>query len=94
MERFETKYPELPFKELVQLKQAGTPKACMLEFENISVMDYDVSMGMLLFMLIEGFYEPLKVLVKSHNPTTLKDAMSLTRDLQNVLPRTRFLGQA
>ena len=34
--------------------------------------------------------KPLKVLVKSHKPTNLNDAMSLTRDLQNVLPRTRF----
>ena len=38
----------------------------------------------------EFFFEPFKGLVKSHKPTTLKDAMSLTRDLQNVLPRTRF----
>ena len=29
-------------------------------------------------------------MVKSHKPTNLNDAMSLTRDLQNVLPRTRF----
>ena len=41
-------------------------------------------------MFTECLDEPLKGLVKSHKPTTLKDAMSLTRDLQNVLPRTRF----
>ena len=33
MERFERKYPELPFKELAQLKQVGTSKAYMLESE-------------------------------------------------------------
>ena len=33
MERFERKDPELPFKELAQLKQVGTPKGYMLEFE-------------------------------------------------------------
>ena len=27
---------------------------------------------------------------KAHNPSNLNDAMSLTRDLQNVLPRIRF----
>ena len=27
---------------------------------------------------------------KSHKPTNLNDAMILTRDVQNVLPRTRF----
>ena len=29
-------------------------------------------------------------MVKSHKPTNLNDAMSLTKDLQNVLPRTTF----
>ena len=62
----------------------------MMEFQKISVKVADLSMGKLVLLFIEGFYEPLKVLVKSHKPTTLKDAMSLTRDLQNVLPRTRF----
>ena len=28
--------------------------------------------------------------MKSHKPTTLKDAMNLTRDLKNVLPRTKY----
>ena len=28
--------------------------------------------------------------MKSHKPTTLKDAMNLTRDLQNVFPRTKY----
>ena len=41
-------------------------------------------------MFTEGLAEPLKGLVKSHKPTNLNDAMSLTRDLQNVLPITRF----
>ena len=40
MERFERKDPKLPFKELAQLKQVGTPEAYMLKFENISVMMY------------------------------------------------------
>ena len=28
--------------------------------------------------------------MKAHKTTTLKDAMNLTRDLQNVLPRTKY----
>ena len=32
----------------------------------------------------------MRGLVKFHKPTTLKDAMNLTRDLQNVLPRTKY----
>ena len=35
MEIFQRKDPKLPFKELAQLKQVGTPKAYMLVFENI-----------------------------------------------------------
>ena len=81
MDRFERKYLELPFKELAQLKQIGTPEAYMLEFENLSVMVSDVSMARLVLLFIEGLIEPLRGLVKAHTPATLKDAMNLTRDL-------------
>ena len=50
----------------------------------------DVYMARLVLLFIEGLTEPLKGLVKSNNPTTLKDAMNLTRDLQNVLPKTKY----
>ena len=49
MEIFERKYPELPFKELAQLKQVGIPEAYMLEFEKISVMVSHVSMDMFVY---------------------------------------------
>ena len=45
----------------------------------------------LLLLFNEGLAEPLKGLVKSHNRTNLNDAMSLSIDLQNGIPRTRFL---
>ena len=44
----------LPFKELAQLKQVGTPETYMLEFENLSVMVSDVSMSRLVFLFNEG----------------------------------------
>ena len=72
------------------MKQVGTPIEYMLEFQRLSVNVVDVSMGRLVFIFTEGFGDTLKVLVKSHKPTNLNDAMSLTRDLQNVLPITRF----
>ena len=50
----------------------------------------DVSMDRLVLFFTEGLIEPLIGVVKSHNPSTLKDAMNLTRDLQNVLPRTKY----
>ena len=53
MERFERKDHELPFKELAQLKQVGTPEAYMLEFEKLSVMVSDVSMDRLFYYLLK-----------------------------------------
>ena len=84
------KGPELPFKELAQLKQVGSPEAYMLEFENISVMVSDPSMARLILFFTEGLIEPLKGLMKSHKLATLKDFMNLTRDLHNVLPSTKY----
>ena len=57
-------------------------------YPNIKVAN--VSMGRLVLLFTEGLEDPLKCLVKSHKPTNLNDAMSLTRDLQNVFSRTRF----
>ena len=85
LEIFEKKDSKLSFKELAQLKQVGTPTDYMMEFQKLLVKVANVYMGMLVFLFTNGFSEPLKCLVKSHNPTTLKDAMSLTIDLQNVL---------
>ena len=50
MERFERKDRKLTFKELAQLKQVGTLEAYILEFENISVMVFDVSMARLVLL--------------------------------------------
>ena len=44
----------------------------------------------LVLLFTEGLIEPLRGLVKSHKPTTLKEAMNLTRDLQNVFPTTKY----
>ena len=61
----------------------------MLEFEKISVMVSDVSMARLVLLFTNGLKEPLRGLLKSHKLSTFKDAMNLTRDLQNMLPRTK-----
>ena len=87
---FEQKYPELSFRELAQLKQVGTPIEYMLEFQRLSVKVDDVSMERLVFIFTKCLEYPLKGLFKYHKPTNLNDAMSLTSDLQNVIPRTRF----
>ena len=60
MEIFERKYPELPFKEVAQLKQVETLEAYMLEFEKISVMFSDASMVRLVLLFTEGLIEPFR----------------------------------
>ena len=80
----------MPFKELAQLKQNETSKAYMLEFQKLLVMVTDISMDHLVFLFTEGLVEPLKGYVKTHKIATLKDAMNLTRDMQNPLPKTKY----
>ena len=72
------------------MKQVGTPIEYMLEFQRLLVNVVDVSMERLVLLFTEGLAETLKGLVKAHKPTNLNDAMSLTRDLHDVLPITRF----
>ena len=55
MDIFERKDSKLPFTELAQLKQVGTPEAYILEFENISVMVSNVSMDRLVLLFTKGF---------------------------------------
>ena len=50
----------------------------------------DVYMVRLVFLFTEGLAEPLRGLMKSHKLASLKDAMNLTRDLQNVLPKKKI----
>ena len=65
----------------------------MLEFENLSVMVSDVSMARMVLLFTEGFTEPFRGILESHKLSTSMDAMNLTRDLQNVLPRTKYPPQ-
>ena len=53
-------------------------------------MVFDVSMARLVLFFTKGLKKYLRGLVKFHKPTTLKDSMNLTRDLQNVIPRTKY----
>ena len=66
MEIFDRKYPGIPFKELTQLKKIGTPKAYILEFQNLSVMVSNIYMDMLVLLYTEGLEEPLKGMVKDY----------------------------
>ena len=50
----------------------------------------DISKSRLILLFTEGLAEPLKGLVKAYRPTTLQEAMSRTRDLQDAIPRTNY----
>lgn len=89
MERFYQRDPEQHFVELTRLKQTGSPKTYIADFLRVSVMVSDLSTTRRIYMYVEGLAESLQGLVRSARPTTLQDAISRTRDLQDVLPRTR-----
>ena len=46
----------------------------------------DLSMTQMIYIFIEGLENPPQGLVRSTRPTTLQDAISRTRDLQDALP--------
>ena len=88
MERFEQRDLEQHFVELTRLKQTGSLETYIADFLRISVMVPYLSTTQRIYMFVEGLAEPLRGLVRSTKPATLQDAISRTRDLQDVLPRT------
>ena len=50
----------------------------------------DISESKLIMLFTEALTEPLRGWVKSYRPTTLADAISRTRDLQDAVPKNRF----
>ena len=89
MERFDQRDPEHHFVELTRLKQTGSPETYIADFLRVSVMVPNLSTARRIYMYVEGLAEPLRGLVRSTRPTTLQDTISTTRDLQDVLPKTR-----
>ena len=89
MEKFDQRDLEQHFVELTRLKQIGSPETYIADFLRVSVMVPDLSMARRVYMYVEGLAEPLRGLVRSTRPATLQDAINRTRDLQDVLPKTR-----
>jgi hypothetical protein len=75
---------------LAQLKQTGSPEAFISEFQRLAVMVTDIFEARLVMLFVEGLTEPLRGWVKAYKPTTLQDAVSRTRDMQDVVPKSRF----
>ena len=90
MERFDRKDPEIHFRELAQLKQTGSAEAFISEFQRVVVMVTNVSESRLYMLFSETLTEPLRGWVKAYKPSTLQDAISRARDLQDSVPKNRF----
>eukprot|EP00253_Pinus_taeda_P018255 PITA_18255 len=75
---------------MTRLKQTGSPKTYIADFLRVSMMVPDLSIAQRVYMYVEGLAEPLRGLVRSTRPATLQDAISRTRDLQDVLPRIQI----
>ena len=50
----------------------------------------DISEARLVMMFTEGLAEPLRGWVKAYKPTSLQDAVSRARDLQESVPKPKF----
>lgn len=75
IDRFDQEDPELHFWELTQLKQTGTTKAYIDEFQRLAVMVQDMSLTRLMMIFNEGLMEPLKGWVKAFKPTNLHEVI-------------------
>ena len=91
MERFDKRDTEIHFREFAQLKQTGSAEAFISEFQRVAVMVTDVFESRLVMLFIEYLTKPLRGWVKAYKPSTLQDAINRTRDLQDSVPKNRFL---
>lgn len=90
IDRFDTKDPELHFKELAQLRQWGPIDSYISDFQRLSVLVIDISERRLIVLFVDGLSEPLHGWVKGHDPLTLQDAIRKARDLAPSASRSKF----
>jgi hypothetical protein len=71
------------------LRQTGTAKAFISEFQWVAVAVTDISKSRLVMLFTEGLREPLRGWVKAYRPHTLQDAIRRTRDLADSVPKIK-----
>jgi hypothetical protein len=54
------------------------------------MMVTNISEARLVMLFVERLFEPFHGWVKAYNPTTLQYAVSRSRDMQDVVPKSRF----
>jgi hypothetical protein len=89
MDRFDRRDPEIHFRDLAQLRQTGTAKAFISEFQRVAVAVTDISEPRLVMLFTEGLTEPLRGWVKAYCPHSLQDVVRRTRDLADSVPKTK-----
>jgi hypothetical protein len=70
------------------LRQVGTTKAFISEFQQVAVAVTDISEPQIM-LFTEGLTEPLRGWVKAYRPHTLQDAILRARDLADSVPKTK-----
>jgi hypothetical protein len=78
MDRFDRRDTKIHFRDLAQLRQNGTTKAFIIEFQQVAAAVVDISDPKLIMLFTEGLTEPLRGWVKAYMPNTLQDAILLT----------------
>lgn len=81
IENFDSKDPEVKFRELAQLKQHGTLEAYVADFQILSVMVPNITERRLVVLFIEGLLEPLRGWLKAFDPPTLQKEMIKARSM-------------
>jgi hypothetical protein len=89
MDIFDRRDPGIHFRDLAKLRQNGTTKAFISEFQQVEVAVTDISEPRLIMLFTEGLTEPLRGWVKAYWPHTLQDAILRTRDLAESVPKTK-----
>jgi hypothetical protein len=93
MDRFDRRDPEIHFRDLAQLRQTGTPEAFITEFQRVVVVMIDISEPRLIMLFTEGLTEPLRGWVNAYRPHTLQDAILRTRDLADLVSKTKTFSK-
>jgi hypothetical protein len=89
MDRFDRRDLEIHFRDLALLRQTGTTKAFITEFQRVAMEVTYISDPRLTILFTEGLTEPLRGWVKAYRPHTLQDVILRTRDLADSVPKTK-----
>jgi hypothetical protein len=89
MDKFDRRDLEIHFRCLARLRQIGTTKAFITEFQQVAVVVTDISEPRMIMLFTKGLTEPLRGWVKAYRPPTLQDAILRTRDLADLVPKTK-----